>query len=329
MMTLINFIYSSIRIGTALLFGTTGEIITEKSGSLNLGVEGMMAMGAIGGYLTACYTNNVFLGILGAFLTAALGGLIFAFLTVTLQANQNVTGLALTIFGTGVFKFVGISLTTQNKFPNLNQYPGLKYMCADNGIPFLRDIPYIGKLLFSYNIFVYIAIFIAIITFVYVFKTKTGLRMRATGENPAAADACGVNVNLVKYLHSIIGGGITGIGGLYLGIVYNGGSWGNGNWINGMGWISVALVIFANWNTITTIFGAFFFGMLNALMAWKGNLADAFPVVLGWLGTIPNEFYQLLPFLITAVVLVVASVRKSSKKADPAALGSNYYREER
>lgn len=327
-MTIINFIYSSIRIGTALLFGTTGEIITEKSGSLNLGVEGMMALGAIGGYLTACYTNNIFLGILGSFASAALGALIYAFLTVTLQANQNVTGLALTIFGTGVFQFIGVSLITKNTFPSLNDYPALKSMCADNGIPFLRDIPYIGKLLFSYNLFVYLAIFIAIISYVYIFKTRAGLRMRATGENPGAADASGVNVNLVKYFNIIVGGGITGIGGLYLGIVYSGGSWGNGNWVNGMGWISVALVIFSSWNTLTTIFGAFFFGMLNALMAWKGNLSNAFPALLSWLDYIPNEFYQLLPFLITAIVLIVASIR-DDKKAAPDALGLNYYREER
>lgn len=327
MEAIINFIYSSIRIGTALLFGTTGEIITEKSGSLNLGVEGMMAMGAIGGYLIACYTNSLVLGILFAFLSAALGGLIYAFLTVTMQANQNVTGLALTIFGVGVYQFIGSSLYEQKKFPSLNDYPHIQQMVADNGIPYLRDIPYIGKLLFSYNIFVYIAIIVAILAFVYISKTKKGLRMRAIGENPGAADACGVNVNLVKYINIIIGSGITGIGGMYLGLVYNNGVW-NSNWINGMGWISVALVIFANWNTLMAIFGAFFFGMFNALMARKGNLTEAFPAALGWLSSIPDEFYQLLPFLITAIVLIVASIR-SKKNSEPAGLGVNYYREER
>ncbi|MDR0914196.1 MAG: ABC transporter permease [Oscillospiraceae bacterium] len=329
MTAIFDLLFHSIRIGTALLFGTTGEIVTEKSGSLNLGVEGMMAMGAIGGYLAACATNSLFFGILGAFLSAALGGLIFAFLTVTLQANQNVVGLALTIFGVGVFQFIGTNLVAQGAFPNFNEYTYLKFMCADNGIPFLKDIPYVGRLLFSHNIFVYLGIAVAVACYIVIKKTKFGLKIRAIGENPAAADACGVNVNLYKYIFIIIGGGITGIGGLYLGVVYNGGSWGAaGDWINGMGWISVALVIFANWNTLMAVFGAFFFGMFTALQARKGNLAEAFPQVFGWLQSLPTEFYLMLPFLITALVLIMASVR-SKKNAEPGSLGLNYYREER
>lgn len=328
MLTIINFLYYSIRMGTPLLFGTTGEVITERSGSLNLGVEGMMAMGAISGYCIACYTDNIFMGILASFLAAAFGALIYAFLTVSLQANQNVTGLALTMFGDGVYLFVGRSLSQAGKFPMMSDHEGLAHIVADNGIPYLGDIPYIGKLLFSYNILVYIAIAIAVIMWIYVMKTKTGLRLRATGENPGAADACGVNVNRSRYLNIILGGGITGIGGLYLAFVINGGSW-NEFWINGMGWISVALVIFANWNPLKAIFGSFFFGMFNVLMAWKGNLSTAFPKALGWLTAIPNEFYQLLPFLITALVLVFSSIRKNNKNVQPAALGLNYFREER
>ena len=235
-------------------------------------------------------------GILAAFCSAALGALIYAFLTVSLQANQNVTGLALTIFGNGVYLFVGRSLAKAGNFPLLSNYPDLAEKVMDKGIPVLRDIPYIGKLLFSYNIFVYVAIVVAIIMWVYVMRTKTGL--------------------------------ITGLGGLYLAFVINGGSW-NEFWINGMGWIAVALVIFANWNPMKAIFGSFFFGMFNVLMAWKGNLSATFPRVLGWLRLIPDEFYQLLPFLITAVVLVFASVSKKKKSAEPAAVGVNYFREER
>lgn len=328
MNTIINFLYYSVRMGVSLIFGTTGEIITEKSGSLNLGVEGMMAMGAIGGYWLACTTNSLFMGFVGAFLSAALGALIYAFLTVTLQANQNVTGLALTIFGNGIYLFIGRSLTVANKFPSLNDLPRLKNLVADNGIPVLRDIPYIGKLLFSYNVFVYIAIIVAVFCWIYISKTKPGLRVRALGENPGAADACGVNVNRMKYFNIILGGGITGFGGLYLAFVSNGGAW-NEQWVNGMGWISVALVIFANWSPLKAIFGGCFFGMFKVLMARKGNLADEFPRLLGWLNNIPNEFYQLLPFLITALVLIFASVSKKKKNAEPAALGLNYYREER
>lgn len=328
METIINFLYYSVRAGTPLLFGTTGEIITEKSGSLNLGVEGMMAIGSIFGYYFACKTNSILIGILAAFLAAAVGGLIFAFLTVTLQANQNVTGLALTIFGLGVYKFFGTALTTNNAFPALSAHEKLAAAVSDNGIPVLKNIPYLGKLLFSYNVFVYLGIAVAIVCYFYIVKTKSGLRMRAIGENPAAADACGVNVSLYKYLNITLGAGIGGIGGLYLGIITNGGAW-NDNWINGAGWISVALVIFASWNPTKAILGSFFFGMLQALQPWKGNLAGEFPSVLGWLSNIPDEFYQLLPFFITAVVLTISSIRNSKEGRQPACCGVNYFREER
>ncbi len=328
MNTIINFLYASIRAGTPLLLGTTGEIITEKSGSLNLGVEGMMAVGAIGGYLMACYTNSLLLGLLFAFISGALCALLFAFLTITLHANQNVTGLALTMFGVGIYEFIGRALTSTGRFPALNDREHLKNIVADNGIPLLRDIPYIGKLLFSYNLFVYLAVVIALLVWFYMSRTKAGLKMRAIGENPAAADASGVNVDLVKYINITVGGGICGLGGLYLALVTNGGAW-NESWINGMGWISVALVIFANWSPLLAIAGGFFFGMLNTLQAWKGNLATDFPKLLGWLTAIPNEFYQMLPFAITAVVLVVAGARKSSRSAEPSAIGVNYFREER
>lgn len=325
---LINFLYYSVRAGTPLLLGTTGEIITEKSGSLNLGVEGMMAMGAIGGYVIGCATNSLLLGILGAFLFGLLGALVFAFITVTMHANQNVTGLALTTFGVGVYRFWGRCLTTDGTFPTLDSVPHLKEIVSDNGIPLLRDIPYIGKLLFSYNIFVYIAIAIAVVCWIYIRKSRAGLKLRAIGENPAAADACGVSVNLYKYVNILLGGGICGIGGMYLACVTNSGAW-NDNWINGMGWISVALVIFSNWSPVRAIFGAFFFGMLKTLQPWKGNLSSAFPEVLGWLNAIPDEFYQMLPFFITAVVLIISCIKKSKKSAEPAAIGLNYFREER
>ena len=328
METIINFIYYSVRAGTPLLLGTTGETITEKSGSLNLGVEGMMAIGAIVGYYFACLTSSLTLGLLSSFIAGLLGALIFAVITVTFQANQNVTGLALTIFGVGFYKFMGRSLINNNTYPMLADNSKLSQAVADNGIPFLRDIPIIGKLLFSYNIFVYLAIIIAILSWVYIAKTKTGLRMRAIGESPSAADACGVNVDLQKYLNILFGGGLCGIGGFYLGIVTNGGSW-NDNWINGMGWISVALVIFAGWNPLKAILGSFIFGMLNTLQSWKGNLSVEFPNVLGWLSNIPVEVFQLLPYFITALVLTIASIRKRSSNKQPAACGINYYREER
>lgn len=328
MRTIIDFIFYSVRAGTTYMLGTTGESITEKSGSLNLGVEGMMALGAITGYYFACITDSFLMGLLFAFLGGAFCALIYAFLTVSLQANQNVTGLALTIFGVGVYRFIGRMLTTNDSFPALRDAPHLSRMIADSGIPVLRDIPYVGKMLFSYNIFVYIAVAIAIAAWIYIVKTRTGLRMRAVGENPGAADACGVNVRLQRYLNILLGGGICGLGGLYMGLITNNGSW-NDNWINGAGWISVALVIFAKWSPLRAILGSVFFGMLNTLQPWKGNLAGEFPAVLGWLSYIPDEFYQMLPFFITAVVLVISSIRKKKDGQQPAATGMNYFREER
>jgi len=326
--TIIGFLFNSVRAGTPLLFGTAGEIVTEKSGSLNLGVEGMMSMGAIGGFYFACLTRSFVIGLLAAFISAALGGLVYAFLTITFQANQNVTGLALTTFGVGIYKFAGTSMMARGKFPSMGKGTALQSMSLDSGIPVLRDIPYAGKLLFSYNWFVYIAVAVAVICWIYVQKTKTGLRMRSVGENPGAADACGVNVTLHKYLHVTVGGGITGLGGLYLGMVINNGNW-NDSWVNGMGWVSVALVIFANWNTVAAVGGAFFFGMLNTLQSWKGNLSDRFPAVFGWVGAVPTEFYLMLPFFITMVVLLLTSMRRKRASNGPAAIGLNYFREER
>ena len=328
MAVLIGFLYYAVRMGTPLLFATTGEILSERAGNLNLGVEGMMAVGAICGYCLGCFTNSLLVAMAAAFLSAALCALIYAVLTVTFQTNQTVTGLALTIFGNGVYLFIGRMLTNTGSFPALSDAAHLKRIVADNGIPLLRDIPYLGRLLFSYNIFVYIAIAVAIVAWVYILRTKVGLRVRAVGENPAAADAVGVNVNRAKYLNIVVGGGICGLGGCYMAFVTNGGAW-NESWINGMGWIAVALVIFANWNPLKAIFGSFFFGMFNVLMAWKGNLSDAFPTMLGWLSAIPNEFYQLLPFLITALVLAIESARKKKNSAEPGYLSVNYYREER
>ncbi len=326
MNVIINFLFESVKTGTPLLLGTTGEIISEKSGSMNLGVEGMMAVGAISGYYAGCKANSFLLAILIAFLSAALCGLLFAFLTVTMQANQNVTGLALTIFGNGIYAFIGRTMANSGSFPAMGDR--MLVFSSDTGIPGLKEIPYIGKLLFSYNYFVYIAIAVAVLLWIYITKTKQGLRMRAVGENPGAADASGVNITLYKYLNVTAGAGICGIGGLYMGMVINRGAW-NPSWINGFGWIAVALVIFAGWSPMKAIFGSCFFGVFNTLQAWKGNLADAYPKILGWLGALPDEFYQMLPFLITALVLILSSVRKKRRSAAPAYVGINYFREER
>lgn len=325
---IITFIHNIIVLNIPLLYGTVGEIVVEKSGSLNLGVEGTMAVGAIFGYICGCYANSLGVGILVAFLAGALCGLLFAVLTVSLQANQNITGLTLTTFGLGVYFFVGNGLKSLG-WPAMNNYENIANGFLDKPIPLLSDIPVIGEALFSHNIFVYIGILIAILMWVYLKHTPMGLRLRAVGENPGAADSVGINVKLMKYVHICIGSGIMGIGGYYMGLNLNG-SFNSSCWINGYGWIAVALVIFANWSPALAILGTFVFGFFNTLRVSGSTLADAFPSVLGWLDAIPTQMYQALPFVITAIVLIVTSIRKKRGSSGlPAALGLNYFREDR
>ena len=240
------FIHNIVVLNIPLLYGTVGEIIVEKSGSLNLGVEGIMAVGAIFGYICGCYANSLGIGILTAFAVGALCGLLFAVLTVSLQANQNITGLTLTTFGLGIYFFVGNGLKAVN-WPVMADYSNIQNGFADISVPFLSEIPIIGKGLFSHNIFVYLGIAIAIFMWWYLKYTTWGLKLRAIGENPGSADSVGINVKLMKYLHICLGCGIMGIGGYYMGLNMSG-SFNSSCWINGYGWIAVALVIFANWN---------------------------------------------------------------------------------
>ena len=321
------FLHNIVAKNIPLLFGTVGEIMVEKSGSLNLGVEGIMAVGAIFGYICGCYMNSILMGLVTAFLAAALCGLLFAVLTVTLQANQNITGLTLTTFGLGVYFLVGNGIKGSGAWPEMAKHAGVSAGFASLPIPLLSDIPVIGGL-FNQNILVWLGIAIAVAVWWYLNRTTPGLKLRAVGENPAAADSVGVNVVLTKYLHICIGCGIMGLGGYYMGLEL-GGSFNASCWINGYGWIALALVIFANWNPALAIGGTLVFGFFNALEVSAGSFADAFPTVLGWLDAIPKQFYKALPFLITAIVLVVTSIRKKQGSGLPAALGTNYFREER
>ena len=308
-----TFLHSIVVYNIPLLYGTVGEITVEKSGSLNLGVEGIMAVGAIFGYLAGCYANSLGVGILTAFLMGALCGLLFAVLTVSLQANQNITGLTLTTFGLGVYFFVGHGVRAVS-WPAMNDYANIKNGFADIAIPGLSQIPVIGQGLFNHNILVYLGVAIALVMWWYLNRTTPGLRLRAVGENPGAADSVGVNVKRYKYLHICLGCGIMGIGGYYMGLNMSG-SFSSSCWINGYGWIAVALVTFV-------------FGFFNTLRVSGGSLAAAFPDTLGWLGAVPSQLYQALPFLITAIVLVVTSIRQKGS-GQPAGLGLNYFREER
>ena len=322
-----SFIHNIVVYNIPLLYGTVGEIVVEKSGSLNLGVEGIMAVGAIFGYICGCYANSLGVGILTAFLAGALCGLLFAALTVSLQANQNITGLTLTTFGLGVYFFVGNGLKSKG-WPVMGDYANIQKGFADIAIPGLSEIPVLGRGLFSHNVLVYLGVVIAVVMWWYLNHTTAGLRLRAVGENPGSADSVGINVKRSKYLHICLGCGIMGIGGYYMGLNMSG-SFNSSCWINGYGWIAVALVIFANWNPVLSIIGTFVFGFFNTLRVSGSSLAMAFPEALGWLASVPTQLYQALPFVITALVLVVSSVRSKRSSGQPAFLGLNYFREER
>lgn len=321
-----NFLFYTVVYSIPLLYATVGEIITEKSGSLNLGVEGIMAVGAILGYLTCAAADSLLMGLIFSFVFAGAMGLVFAFLTVTLQANQNVTGLTITTFGIGLYFIIrqGIS-----EIKSLITLSGVKNAIKPLYIKGLSDIPLIGKMLFQQSILVYLCIVIALIAWAYLKFTKSGLKLRAVGENPGTADAVGIKINLIKYLHIIIGAGIMGLGGFYMSILMSGDFAGSTTVINGYGWIAIALVIFVNWNPLTAIFGTFIFGLFKSLSIYKSGFASAFPAVLGWLNAIPAQFYNMLPYAVTALVIIFASIRKKKKAGQPAALGINYYREDR
>lgn len=321
------FLFNIVLINIPLLYGTVGEIVVEKAGSLDLGVEGTMAVGAIFGYLAGCAANSMAVGLLVSFLAAGLCGLLFAVLTVSFQANQNVTGLTITTFGLGLYFFVGKGLG--ERWPAMTGASALVDGFAARELPLLSKIPVLGKVFFSQNLLVYLGVAVAVLVWWYLNFTKTGLRLRAVGENPGAADSVGVNILLYKYIHLIAGSGIMGLGGFYMALNMSGSFEGSNCWINGYGWIAIALVIFANWNPVMAILGTLVFGFFNTLQIYSGALAGAFPGGLGWLNAVPAQLFKALPFIITAIVLIASSVRKKEGSGQPAALGLNYFREER
>ncbi|MGN1305794.1 MAG: ABC transporter permease [Oscillospiraceae bacterium] len=314
----INFLVAAVLAGASLLYGTVGEIINQKSGHLNLGVEGMMAIGACAGFMAGYRSDSLVIAMLAAFLSGAAAALIYAVLTVTFMADQNVTGLTLTIFGCGLSNFIGEYNITRSETGNLKLPEHIMSQLRNIYIPILSDIPVVGKLLFSYNIFIYLGVIIAVIVFIYLNKTKAGLNLRTIGENPAAADAVGIHVVRSKYINLLLGGGICGIGGAYCSMVVCGGVW-MSNSVNGMGWISVALVIFAAWSPLKAIGGSLIFGAFSVLKYYMPKSII----------TLPNAFYDMLPFVITALILVITSIKKNKGRMQPASCGVNYFREER
>lgn len=305
------FLAAAIVAGTPLLFATLGEILIERVGNLNLGVEGMMLMGAVMGFLVGLKTGNVAAALLGAMAAGAFAGLIFAFLTISLRANQVVTGLALATFGSGFSTLVGKTLVGQTA-PE-----AVKSFFKPYSIPVISDIPVIGTIFFRQDAFVYIGYILAVVIGVYLYNTSKGLNLRAIGENPGCADAASINITLYKYVHILIGGALCGLGGAYLSLVYIP-SW-QENVVAGRGWIAIALVIFAAWNPYKAILGAFLFGGLD-IIGFRLQGAGIH---------ISQYLVDMLPYLVTIAILVIVSMKKSKRNAPPKNLGTPYFREDR
>ena len=318
----IDFLINAIALGMTFLYGSTGEIITEKVGHLNLGIPGIMCVGAAGGCAMVQSLVNagnipgflmVILGILAAFVAAGLMGLLYSVLTVTFKANQNVTGLTMTIFGVGVMRFIMAGLK------------GHVYLKALDSFRFPFSLLLPGTSWQYMGVMVFLAIIIAIVASLVLTRTKVGLHLRAVGENPATADAVGINVNAYKYGATMIGSGIAGLGGLFYIMNYAGSPEAYKS-IETLGWLSIALVIFALWRPHLSIFGSALFGALYL----AGSYIPSIPAFQA-LG-LPMSFTQILkmlPYVVTVIVLTISSVRNKREDQPPAALGINYYREER
>ena len=319
---ILDFLLNAIPLGMTFLYGSTGEFITEKVGHLNLGIPGIMCVGAAGGcaMVQALVTAGnvpgavmVILGILASFLAAGLMGLLYGVLTVSFKANQNVTGLTMTIFGVGVMRYIMAGLKghmylkalTAFRFPFSVRLPGTSWQ-------------YVGVMFF-------LAIAIAVVASLVLTKTKVGLHLRAVGENPATADAVGINVTAYKYGATIIGSGIAGLGGLFYIMDYAGSPEAYKS-IETLGWLSIALVIFALWRPYLSIFGSALFGALFL----AGSYIPSIPAFqqLG-LPMSTTQLLKMLPYLVTVIVLTITSIRNKRENQPPAGLGVNYYREER
>ncbi|MDO4555135.1 MAG: ABC transporter permease [Lachnospiraceae bacterium] len=320
------FIQQAIAQGIAILFGASGEILTEKSGNLNLGIPGIMYMGGIAGLMGAFFYENsaaspsgavgLIVSMLTAIIVSGLGGLIYSFLTITLRANQNVVGLSLTTFGIGFGNFFGGSIS--KLAGGVGQISVKTTAGAYRAtIPGLSKIPVIGDLLFSYGFLTYLAIVIAIVLTYFLNKTRKGLNLRSVGESAATADAAGINVSKYKYIATVTGAAIAGLGGLYFVMEYLGGTWTN-NGFGDRGWLAVALVILSLWNADNAIWGSILFGGLYILYIYIPGLSRSM-----------QEIFKMLPYLVTIIVLILTSRRNKPENQPPASLGNSYFREER
>ena len=318
---------AAVTFGTVILFGALGELITEKSGNLNLGIPGIMYLGGIAGLIGAFFYENgnpnpspvvgILIALICAVIASALGGLLFSFLTITLRANQNVTGLTLTILRQRHRQLLrrqpqqaGRRRGSDQRGHHLQRLPGrhrpeqrrnggpaavqlwLPHLCGHrvrhSGLPWFLN------------------------------RTRAGLNLRAVGESPATADAAGINVTAYKYLATCVGSAVTGLGGVFYTMNYVKGTWANDGSIEGLGWLALALVIFASWRSLNTIWGSYLFGILYWLFFYIGGLTRY-----------SQELFKMLPYVVTIIVLVVTSMRKKKENMGPAALGLSYFREDR
>ncbi len=301
-------LHSAVVSATPILFAALGEIYAERSGVMNLGLEGLMLVGAATGFLVTYGTHDLALGVLMAMAAAAFLGLVFSFIVITLKANQVVTGLVLTIFGTGLSAFIGRNVVAQSAPVVFNAIP----------IPFLVRIPLLGPILFNQDLLVYLLYVLVPVSWLIIYRTRIGLELRSVGENPAAADALGLNVFAFRYLSVCLGSALAGLAGAYLSLAYA------PTWLeqmtNGRGWIAIVLVIFATWNPLKAAMGALLFGCFDVLgFRFQAMGLHISPYFLG-----------MLPYLITIIVLVMISVTSlRAKNPMPKALTIPYDREER
>lgn len=306
-----NFLIAVVIAAMPLVYATLGELLCEKVGNLNLGVEGMMLMGAVMGFRVGLATDNPMFAVLAALVAGAVGAAMFAFLTVSLRANQVVTGLTLTIFGGGFAGLVGRDVV------GVPLAIGIRDSFDTIPIPLLSDIPLIGQPLFNQDILVYIG-FICVLAMIYYFKkTRAGLNTRAIGENAAAADASGINVTRYKYANIVAGGALCGLGGAYMTLVTIP-VW-QENVVAGRGWIAVALVIFASWRPTKALLGALIFGALSIL----GYRLQAMGI------SVSQYLVDMIPYIATILIVIVSTHKNRKEDLPPADLGNPYFREER
>jgi len=313
----LGFLIDSLAFGATFIYGSTGEILTEKAGHLNLGIPGIMCMGGAGGCLVLNMIGKsgmppfliVILGILGALAFAVFSGMIYSFLTITLRANQNVTGLTLTTFGVGLSKVIVSKLNPVVYLVSTRDFYHWPFAAEKNSLQLL-------------GVMFFLAVIVALLSSWVLFRTRVGLQLRAVGENPATADAVGINVTRYKYMATCIGSGIAGLGGFYYIIDYMCSQEAYLS-VEALGWLSIALVIFALWRPHMTIIGSTVFGVLFSLGGFITNVSW----IKVTMATTP--LLKMLPYVVTILVLIVSSIRNKRENQPPASLGLSYFREER